>query len=431
MNHYVPFQVSFFMIIQTLKNTFHIFECLLADLVFFSPGRRLTLIGVTGTDGKTTTTHVIYHILRSSGKSVSMISSISAQIGDKTLATGFHTTTPRPWKLRQLLWEARRAGSQYFVLETTSHALTQNRVWGLSFFVSVLTNITHEHQLHHKNFDDYIGAKVKLLISSKTAIINRDAEIYDVVSKILKKKGKTFLTYSLFRDEADYVWSMALKTKFSQDFNKENVLAAYACCRILSVTEKKISAALSSFDLPQGRLDIVYDNSFKVIIDFAHTPNAILRLLYAIKKSVKAPGRLIHVFGAASQRDDTKRPLMGAASGESADIVILTEEDKRLEDIQQIFNSIAPGLTKQGFSFVEPKVFDRHVKRKSYSTFENRGEAIGAAIRIARRGDVVVLTGKGHEKSLARGKIEESWDEYSAVEQALLQTKKGKLKTKS
>ncbi len=404
---------------QTLKNWFHIIECFVADIVFLFPGQRLILIGVTGTDGKTTTTHAIYHILTQSGKKASMVSSIAAQIGERQIETGLHTTTPRPWKLRQLLFQAGRAGSKYFVLETTSHALSQNRVWGLKFVVSVLTNITHEHQYYHNNFDDYIAAKLKLLLSSNTVIINADAEIFDQVSPILTKKGKKTLTYSLKKNTADFVWGRSIKLRFAQDFNKENALAGFACGRVLGIPEKKIIAALSTFELPQGRLDIVYNEKFKVIIDFAHTPNSISRLLASIIKTVGDNGRLIHVFGAASQRDDSKRVLMGSSSGEHADIVILTEEDYRVENIQQIFNQIAPGLTKQNFSFVEPKLFNKNIKKKSYTTIENRDDAIKAAIALAKAGDVVVLTGKGHEKSLSRGKTEVPWDEYAAVEQAL------------
>lgn len=406
--------------IQYLKNLFHIVECIAADVFYGFPANKLRVIGVTGTDGKTTTTHAIYHILKKGGKRVSMISSIQATIGDHDQDTGFHTTTPRPWHVRKFLAQAVEAGSRYFVLEVTSHAMEQNRVWGIPFTLAVLTNITHEHLYHHKNFDAYFAAKMKLLIQAKRVVANSDSEIYPQVADFLTKRNRTVRTYSLQSKKADYVWSATLRAPVREDFNKENILAAIACCSLLGLQKSEIEKTILSFQLPKGRLDTVYNDKFTVIVDFAHTPHALERVLSAVKKNyIKHGARLIHVFGAASERDDSKRPLMGSASGRYADIVVVTEEDYRREDIQQIFNQISPGLVKEGFSFVEPKHFASQAVKKTYTTMPNRHDAIAVAIGIARKGDIVIVTGKSHEKSLNRGGVEEPWDEYAAITQAL------------
>lgn len=406
---------------QILKNWFHSIEGIAAEIFYGFPSRRLKIIGITGTDGKTTTAHLIYHILTCDGKKVSMISSIYADIGGEKHETGFHVTTPRPWIVRKYFKQATDAGSEYFVLEVTSHALEQNRVWGVGFEASVITNVTPEHRYYHKNFEQYAASKVKLLLQSRRAYVNKDAKYFSLLKKLLDKKRKRFSTYSLADMSADMVWSREIKTRIKGDFNRENILAAYAICRSLRVKDKQIRDAVKTFRLPVGRLDVVYKKDFTVIIDFAHTPNSIKKLLLAINDEIKVAQkhRIIHIFGAASERDDEKRPEMGAASAIGADIVILTEEDYRNEDVQQIFNQVSPGLTREGFEFVEPRLFESEAKEKTYTTIPDRAEAIEMGVRIAQKGDVVVITGKSHEKSLARAGVEHPWDEYKAVEKAL------------
>ncbi|OGK16024.1 hypothetical protein A3H80_00205 [Candidatus Roizmanbacteria bacterium RIFCSPLOWO2_02_FULL_37_19] len=398
------------MVFQFLKNTFHIFECLAADIFYGFPGRKLTIIGVTGTDGKTTTVHLIYHILKSVGKPVSMISSIYADIGGKIAETGFHVTTPRPWQVRRYLKSAREAGSTHFVLETTSHAIEQNRIWGINFATSVITNVSHEHLYHHKSLENYIKIKTSLLIHSREALINKDTQSFDKITEILQNQKKDYKTFSLKNSDADFTWNSKIKTKIKGDFNKENILAAYSICLTLGMTQREIMNAITSFELPKGRLERVYDRDFKVIIDFAHTPHALERLLETVRKEfIKKNGRIIHVFGAASERDDSKRPEMGEASGKYADIIILTEEDYRKENIITICDQIAQGL--KGYKFI---------KDKNYFVIADRSDAIEKAVMMAKKGDAVVVTGKSHERSLNRGGKEYPWDEYKAVRKALI-----------
>ena len=351
---------------QKLKNIYHLFQAILATIINGFPSTKLKVIGVTGTDGKTTTTHLIAHILKVAGKKVSFVSSI--------VASGFHVTTPSSFALQKLLRRSVDNHDEYFVLETTSHALDQNRVWGIKYEVGVITNITHEHLDYHKNYEDYVKTKSKLLKMAKVGIKNTD-KIVNIIKTIPNL------------------------TKF----NQSNYSSAYNVCKQLGLSDEKILKAMKTFQLPKGRLDLVYDNDFKIIIDFAHTPNALLQLLPGIRKLyLKGNGRLIHVFGSAGLRDFTKRPMMGEASDKFSDIIFLTEEDYRTEDPKKICQQIAS-----------------EIKNKNYEIIIDRQEAIELAIKTAKKDDVVVLTGKAHEKSLCRGKIEYPWDEYEAVKKAL------------
>jgi len=364
---------------QRLKNIYHLFQAIVANIWYGFPSRKLKVIGVTGTDGKTTTTHLIAHILKTSGKKTSFVSSVYASIGGNETDIGFHVTTPNSFALQKLLKKSVENNDEYFVLETTSHALDQNRIWGINYEISVVTNITHEHLDYHKDFEDYQKTKLNLLKISKFGIKNSD-KVVDLVKEIPN------LT----------------------QYNQYNYTSAYFVCRHLGLSDKQILEAMRTFQLPKGRLDLIYDKDFKIIIDFAHTPNALLQLLPAIRKLfLKKNGRLIHVFGSAGLRDFTKRPLMGEASDKFSDVIFLTEEDYRTEDPEKICKEITGGI-----------------KNKNYQIIVNRQEAIEKAIKIAKKNDVIVLTGKSHEKSLCRGKIEYPWDEYEAVTKALKITKK-------
>ena len=376
---------------QKLKNIYHLLQAIIANIFYGFPSRKLKVIGVTGTDGKTTTTHLIYHILKSAGKRVSMISTVYGKIGDKEYDIGLHTTTPDPFLVQKLLRKAVNHGDEYFVLETTSHALDQNRVYGIGFFIGVITNITHEHLDYHKTYEKYVKAKAKLLLNSKFCVINANDQSFNRLKQILK--NKKVISYS--SKDFKIIKDLSNLT----DFNRYNYLAAYTVCKNCGMPGKEILAAMRTFKLPPGRMELVYNKDFKVIIDFAHTPNAFKNVLPEIRKLyLKKNGRLIHVFGAAGLRDASKRSLMGKASSKYADVIILTEEDYRTEDPQVICSSIAQGI-----------------ENKPVFTIINRQKAIKKAIQTARKNDVILLTGKSHEKSLCRGKKEFPWDERKAV----------------
>lgn len=378
---------------QKIKNLYHLLQAVFANIYYRFPSKKIKVIGVTGTDGKTTTTHLIAHILKESGFKVSFISTIYAKIAGKEYDLGFHVTTPSSFDIQKYLRLSVDNGDDFFVLETTSHALDQNRVWGVFYQIGVITNITHEHLDYHKNYQNYVKAKEKLILMSKTAVFNKNSQFYQYLSLASKNKA------------VDYLENLKIIKKNFRltEFNQENYSAAYTVCKTLGLSNQKIIQAMKSFQLPKGRLELIYDQDFKVIIDFAHTPNAFLKLLPEIrKKYLKDKGRLIHVFGSAGLRDKTKRPLMGKMADLYDDYIILTEEDYRTEDVKEICYQIASGI-----------------KKTPYQIITDRLEAIKKAIEIAKKNDIVLLTGKSHEKSLCRGKTEYSWSEHQAVKKAL------------
>ncbi len=405
--------------IQKLKNGYHFFQAKIANLYFGYPSKKLKIIGVTGTDGKTTTTHLIYHILKAAHEKVSMVSSVYGKIADTVYETGFHVTTPDVFPLQKFLKISRENGDEYFVLETTSHALDQNRVAGIKFFMGILTNVTHEHLDYHKTYENYLKTKARLLLSSSIVLVNRDDESFRPLSSILEKNEKKYYTYGL-KHMAYFNIDVSGKIRIPiAQFNKYNYLVAYGACQLLGVDDKIIFESLKTFQLPPGRLEVVHDKNYYAIVDFAHTPNAIDQVLRAIETSYSTgEGRLIHVFGSAAKRDRSKRPLMGEASGEFSDIVILTEEDHRTEDPQQIDEEIAAGLKKMKFTYISPHEL-KTAKRAVYTIITNRSEALQMAIQIAQKGDIVVATGKGHEKSICRGKIEYPWNEKEEILKAI------------
>lgn len=390
--------------IRKLKNFYHLVIAILFNVIYLFPAKKMTVIGVTGTDGKTTTVNLIHHILKENKHSVAMLTSIGAVIGNKNYDTGYHVTTPSSIDLQKILRKAANAKIKYFILEVTSHGLDQNRTWGIPFKIGVITNITPEHLDYHKTFDNYVKAKEKLINLAEIAITNRDDSSYSLLVHAKNtKENKDWYTYG-FSESAD----VNLKNfKYDSknligEFNKYNVLAATAVCKKLGLSDEEIRSAIKSFKMPLGRMDFVYDEDYSVVIDFAHTPNAFDQLLSALRDHVK--GRIIHVFGSAGERDHSKRPFMGETSSKYADILFLTAEDPRTEDVNKIIDEIESGIKKK-----DAKVFK----------MENRKDAINAAIEMAGKGDLVLITGKAHEKSMTYGKEETPWSEFDVVTQAI------------
>lgn len=388
--------------IRSLKGLYHLIIALASLIWFRFPARTLTVIGVTGTDGKTTTTTLIYNILLASGLKTSIISSVHAVIAGMSYDTGFHVTTPNAYWLQKYLREAVDHGDTHIVLEVTSHAIDQHRVFGISFAVGVLTNITHEHLDWHKTFDAYQQAKLKLLRSSKIVIINRDeADSYTQLVEHLR--SKTLITYGIRRDAKITPAVFSFSTMLPGEFNRYNCLAAIATAQMLGIQKSVIRKVVKDFSGVSGRMEYITVKPFTVIVDFAHTPNAIEKVLKHIREHTK--GRLIHVFGSAALRDRSKRPMMGSASSTYADVIILTEEDYRTENVNTIIDDIASGITD------EKKVY----------RYPNRSDAIQHALSLARSGDTVIITGKGHEKSICRGTTEYPWSDQEEVRKHIKQ----------
>lgn len=388
--------------IVRLKGLYHWLEAFVATVWFRFPSRNLTVIGVTGTDGKTTTTTLIYEILKTHGCSVSMITSVHAVVAGKAYDTGFHVTNPRSWHVQKYLRQAVNHGDTHFVLEVTSHGLSQHRVDFVRFAVGVLTNVTHEHLDWHKTFRAYMRTKISLLERSKIAVINRDeAEVYNKASSLTRRKR--VITYGIRRDAHITPKTHPFTTKLLGQFNRYNCLAAIAAARSIGVPFRVIQKALLTFTGVAGRMEVICEKPFRIIVDFAHTPNAIEQVLKTVRPMTKK--RLIHVFGSAGLRDPTKRPLMGKASANYADVIVFTEEDYRSEDVNVIIDEIASGIPPGGEVYRYP----------------DRSEAIAFAIAEGKPGDTVIITGKGHEKSIARGKVEYPWSDQETVKKYLKQ----------
>jgi len=405
---------------QKAKNQYHLSQAMLANIIYWFPARKLKVIGVTGTDGKTTTVSLIYHVLQKAGYRASLISSVGEIINNKQSEIGFHVTTPGRFALQAHLKRARKEEVEYVVLELTSHALDQYRAFGVPIEVGVLTNISNEHLDYHETYEKYIKAKLKLLKKAKIAVVNKDDKSYKFVKNPLKHKK--VITYGLKKDADINPHNFPFKTKLIGQFNNYNCLAAISTLMQLHISEQEIRQGLLSFKAPSGRQEVVYQKDFSVINDFAHTPNSFVVILPEMKKLTR--NKLIHVFGSAGKRDKYKRPEMGKISSMYADIIILTAEDPRDENPEDINQQIISGINDSNFAIVNYNALkDREVylneKNKYIISVPNRRQAIEFAISIAKKGDLVLLTGKGHEQSINYGKGEEPWDEKEEVLKAI------------
>lgn len=366
---------------------------ILANILYGFPTRKLTVVGVTGTDGKTTTTNIIYQILKAADKKVSMISTISAVVGGQVYDTGFHVTSPQPFMVQKFAKKAVRGGDEYLVLEVTSHALDQYRFWGIKFEVGVITNITHEHLDYHRSFKNYKNTKLRLIKDANFAVVNQNIEGIEGISFGLSKGD--------FNQK-----KLRLKLEIPADYNIENALSAMAVAKVLAIDMSIAREAVENFRGLAGRMEEVENNrGIKIIIDFAHTPNGLEQALNSLRRQTN--GKLIAVFGAAAQRDVLKRPMMGKISSKLSDITILTDEDPRYEDRNKIIDEIAEGYLAGGED-------ERNLYKQP-----DREKAIKMAISLARKGDTIGIFGKGHEKSINYQGVERPWSDRAAVEKAL------------
>lgn len=405
--------------VRKLKNLIHLFVALCAGLAYGFPGRKLTVISVTGTSGKTTVVHLVYEILKEAGIRVSMVSTVRAIINGKEHDTGFHVTTPSPWALQKFISDALRGGSRYIVLEATSHALDQYRMFGTFTDIAVVTNITHEHLDYHGTYENYFRAKSRLFEKAGISVFNRDDKSFQMLKKTAKG---AVLSYSLDNeadtDRDDLITARNLPGKY----NAYNILAAISVAKKCRVDHAVISRAIKNFRTIPGRMEeIETDNSFRIFIDFAHKPDALQAVLQTLERMEKE--KIIAVFGCAGERDRMKRPMMGQIAAEHADFIVLTAEDPRSEDVRNINREIVRGLEKggstEGKKNGDIKKF-RQSGKKIHFLIPDRQEAINFAIRkLARKGDIVVMLGKGHEKSMCYGRKEYPWDERKAVRKAL------------
>jgi UDP-N-acetylmuramoyl-L-alanyl-D-glutamate--2,6-diaminopimelate ligase len=414
------------------------------------PGRKLTVIGVTGTDGKTTTTNLIYQILFAAGIRAGMISSVNAVIGNEVLDTGFHVTTPDAHDVQRYLAQMVESGLTHVVLETTSHGWAQYRVDACEFDIGVVTNITHEHMDEHGSYENYRAAKARLFSSleitsekpqesPRLGVINRDdIKSFDFLNDFIKVRK---LNYGLSEGadvravDIDYSpsgihftaksrdFSVPVSSKLVGAYNVSNCLAALTATAYgLKIKPEIAARGITALEGIPGRMErIDMGQKFTAIVDFAHTPNALKVALEAAREmllnsplprgeglGVRENPRVIAVFGSAGLRDKAKRRMMAEVSAELADLTVLTAEDPRTESLDEILEEMAIGARSKG-----------GIKGETFWRIPDRGQAIRFALSLAREGDIVLSCGKGHEQSMCFGAREHLWDDRTAMRAAL------------
>jgi len=404
----------------------------LAEIWFDKVNRRLKVIGVTGTDGKTTTSHIVHHILEKKFKNVGLISTLGAKIGKRTIDTGLHVTSPDLLVLYSIYQKMEKAGCEYVVLEVTSHGIDQERIWGVNFLFGVLTNITPEHLDYHKTFINYRYTKASFLAKCPKVIINKDDKSYHYLKTYLSGKVRLF-DYSV-NTKADVFatdirqnqngfsfWvnfdntRYKIKSKLLGEYNVSNLLAAILLAQKLRVKRSEIVDAVSSFSSPTGRMQKITNRlGINIYIDFAHTPNALANTLGFLKR--RSAKKLICIVGSAGERDRKKRNEMGYISADLADLSVFTAEDPRSENVFDILTVMEKGAKNSGATEITDN-YQEGSKKHFYTLVPQRGEAIACAInKYASKGDTVVICGKGHEKSMAYGNVEHPWSDEKAVE---------------
>lgn len=396
------------------------------------PSHSLTVIGITGTDGKTTTSYLAVAALEAAGRRTGMIGTIATRIGGETVAHEAHATTPEAPELQAALRAMVEAGDDTVVIETTSHGLAMDRVAEVDYDVAILTNLTHEHLELHGTWEAYRDAKLSLFARlhgpGTTGIVNLDDPSAGVFIGVTREAGARVVTYGT-QDAADVRatsvtegatglraaihspdGAAVLDLRLAGRFNVLNGLAVVAMGYALGLDPQATRAGLASVARVPGRMErIEAGQPFGVVVDFAHSPASLQTVLDLLAPTAAARGGgLIAVFGSAGERDTAKRPLMGRIAGERCRLVVVTDEDPRGEDREAILDAIARGAEGAG-------------RRRGHDLLliADRRDAIAAAFEAARPGDLVLLAGKGHERSISGADGERPWDEMAVARDLL------------
>lgn len=406
----------------------HLAEAVLLNTLNGFPARGLKVIGVTGTNGKTTTSFLIHRMLHEAGHKTGLMTTVAWGVGTDIQPQVHHMTNVPVPEMMHRLKHMRAQGVEWLVLETTSQALAQYRTWGVPYSVAVMTNLTHEHLDYHGTFERYRDAKKRLFVLAdknkrglRTGVINADDPVagdfaasitnpvtYGVDNGDIRAEdvqlASTGVSYTARAGKDTY----DIRCNLPGSFNVSNSLAAVGVGRAIGLSKAQIEKGIAALDGVEGRMTRIDEGQeFNVIVDFAHTPDSFEKLFMDLRPVVK--GRLIVMFGSAGRRDEAKRPIQGALAGKYADEVIITEEDDRDADGQAIMEQIAEGAVKAG-------------KERDFNLFlvHDRTKAIEFAISQAvDKNDTVLLLGKGHEKTIERANGENPWDEIATARAAL------------
>jgi UDP-N-acetylmuramoyl-L-alanyl-D-glutamate--2,6-diaminopimelate ligase len=404
---------------------------LMSSTWFGHPSRAMTVIGVTGTDGKTTTTTMIQQMLSVAGRQSGSMSTVDIRLGDAVDLNDSRQTTLEALEIQQQLARMREAGVTHVVIETSSHGLALQRVVGVDYDVAVFTNIAHEHLDFHGTLEAYREAKASLIdltkasaekAVEKTAVLNRDDPSY---AYLVERPIPRRISYGILMDadlkaakvEASSqglqieaitpLGPLTVSLKLNGRWNASNALAAASAGIAIGLRLEEIRNGLERFEGVSGRMERVdLGQPFTVIIDYAHTPQSLEKVLRELRPITQ--GKLIAVFGSAGDRDREKRPWMGEIAARLSDYAVFTNEDPREEDAMGIIDQIAAGAEEVGWT-----------EGEDYARIEDRRKGIAHAVRRARPGDTILLAGKGHERSILIGRGKEPWDERAAAEDAI------------
>ena len=392
-----------------------------ATVFYGNPSEKLKLVGVTGTNGKTTIATLLYNMFRKLGYKCGLLSTVCNYIEGEAIPADH--TTPDPIELNRLLAMMVDAGCQFAFMECSSHAIAQKRIGGLKFAVGIYTNLTRDHLDYHKTFENYRDAKkafFDMLPKDSYAIINAD----DKNGMVMVQNTKaTVKTYSV-RQMADFrariiechfegmyleIDGREVGVQFIGKFNVSNLLAVYGAARMLGEQSEDILVALSTLKSVSGRLEPIRSaDGYTAIVDYAHTPDALENVLNAIHEVLDGHGKVITVCGAGGNRDKGKRPLMAKEAVRQSDRVIITSDNPRFEEPQEIINDMLAGLDQQ--------------QMKKVVSIVDRREAIRTACMMAQKGDVILIAGKGHEDYQEIKGVKHHFDDKEVVREIINET---------
>ena len=376
---------------------YHFAQGITAELKYHSPAKHLRVIGVTGTNGKTTTCFMIWNMLNTAGLKAGLMTTVAYGVDQLKPELG-HMTTVDAMTLNRRITEIKKQGAEFLVLEVTSHALAEFRTLGIPFEIAVFTNLTHDHLDYHKTIKNYRAAKGKLFKKAKFSILNAD----DPATKYYKNLSHKNITYGIKNGEkratnikfgvSGVQYSLGdinISTRIPGEFNVYNSLAAALVGQKLGLKNAEIEKGISTLAEVEGRMNVIDEGQpFTVIVDYAHAPDALEKVFASVKGH---KGRIISVHGGAGRRDPSTRPIRGEILAKNSDLVIITEDDSRDEDPEIIAQGFIDGAVKAGKTLGKDLI--KELDRK---------KAIELAIKSAKPGDLILILGKGHEKTILR-----------------------------
>ncbi len=395
---------------------YHYIQAVVAGFKYKFPGKKLRVIAITGTNGKTTTSFMIWHILNQAGHKTGLMTTVAYGIEKLKPELG-HMTTVDAFTLNHRIREIKDQGAEFLVLEVTSHALAEFRTLGIPVEIAVFTNLTHAHLVYPKTFARYRAAKGKLFKKAKFSILNADDPAFSYYKTLAKNYSSYGIKHGQNRPEkiqlqvsgVKYLYhGMNIETKIPGEFNVYNSLAAAMVGEKLGLKPEEIENGLRTLESVEGRMNVIDEGQpFTVIVDYAHAPDALEKVFESVKNH---KGRIISVHGGAGRRDPSTRPIRGRILAKYSDIVIITEDDSRDEDPEKIAAAFIEGAKKEG------KTLGKDLFKEL-----NRKKAIELALGTAKKGDLVLILGKGHEKTILRADGPHDFEDIKVTRKILKQ----------